>query len=195
MSLWTNEHIKLLDRLWNQDGFTASRCAYLLGPEFTRNSVIGKVHRLGFPKRGKPRPSRAGVPWSDAAKARAQKRMAERQARASKKVNPTVARIKAPPVDKFKPDPEALAVGAWNALPDTTPIGMMDLTATTCRWPIGDGPPFLFCGCAVAEGSSYCPTHKHIGTGKGTVGEQNAVKAAQSAAKQDRRTRDWLEAA
>jgi len=195
MSVWTDEHVALLRKLWIDDELSASRCAWLLGPEFTRNSVIGKVHRLGFPNRGKPRPSRAGVPWSEAAKARAAKRMAERQARASKKVNPTVARIKATPVEKFKPDPEALAVGAWNALPDTTPIGLLDLTATTCRWPIGDGSPFLFCGCEVAPGSSYCPTHKHIGTGKGTTGEQNAVKAAQSAAKSERHIRQWLEAA
>ena len=48
---WTPERIETLSRLWN-DGLSASQIAGKLG-EVTRNAVIGKVHRLGLPLRGK----------------------------------------------------------------------------------------------------------------------------------------------
>ena len=190
---WTAEQVELLDRLWNDDGMTASQCAAVLG--VTRNAVIGKVHRENYPKRkGHIKgPRRGSMPWSPEAKERARRRSEARRAEKVKKIAARV--IPQPPKEAFKPDPEALAVGTWNPLPGTTPVGMMDLSHSTCRWPVSDGAPFLFCGCEVAEGSSYCPTHKHIGAGKGTPSEQNAVKAAKKAASADRHTRDWLEAA
>ena len=196
MMRWLAEDEELLRQLWNKEHRTASQCAAILG--VTRNAVIGKVHRLNLEVRQSPKKPRL----SD--KQRAEHRLEnQRRYRATHPEKPRVRppkpprppKEKAPPVDAFKPAAEDLAVGVWNALPDTTPIGLLDLTATTCRWPIGDGSPFLFCGCQVAHGSSYCPTHKHIGAGKGTIGEQNAVNAAQSAAKQDRNHKRWLEAA
>lgn len=40
-------------------------------------------------------------------------------------------------------------------------LTLMELTADTCRWPIGDPqePGFSFCGCPVKEGSVYCAEH------------------------------------
>jgi GcrA cell cycle regulator len=52
-SIWTDEKVEELKRLW-ADGKSASEIAAALGPAFTRNGVIGKVHRLGLAGRGKP---------------------------------------------------------------------------------------------------------------------------------------------
>lgn len=189
---WTRSQIALLNKLWNDDGLTASQCAAVLG--VTRNAVIGKVHRENYPKRGPNRTViRRVVKWSPEAKERARLRAEARRAAKVKKL--AAKAIKAPPPEVFKPAPEDLAVGAWSPLPNTTPVSLIDLTASSCRWPVSDGAPFLFCGCQVAAGSSYCQTHKHIGTGIGTPSEQRAVDTAKKAAKQDRNHKRWMVAA
>jgi len=48
--------------------------------------------------------------------------------------------------------------------PKTKPIPLIDLTNTTCRWPIGTNP-ILFCGAPeadLANGVPYCPYHSRI---------------------------------
>ena len=63
---WTDERVELLKKLW-ADGLSASRIAAELGG-VSRNSVIGKVHRLGLSGRAKststgaPRPRKARSP-------------------------------------------------------------------------------------------------------------------------------------
>lgn len=49
----------------------------------------------------------------------------------------------------------------------TTPthgLQLLDLTAFTCRWPIGDPgePGFHFCGAACPEHKPYCAEHTMI---------------------------------
>lgn len=39
------------------------------------------------------------------------------------------------------------------------PCVLTKLTATSCRWPIGDDAPFLFCNETADDRSSYCPAH------------------------------------
>jgi hypothetical protein len=56
---WTDERVELLKKLW-QEGLSASQIAKALGG-VTRNSVIGKVHRLGLSGRAPPRRSRTGL--------------------------------------------------------------------------------------------------------------------------------------
>jgi len=51
MSEWTSERIAALIALWNE-GLTTSEIGNRLG--ITKNAVVGKVHRLGLPKRGSP---------------------------------------------------------------------------------------------------------------------------------------------
>jgi hypothetical protein len=45
---------------------------------------------------------------------------------------------------------------------------ILQLTPTTCRWPIGDPrtPDFRFCMEPHAPGSSYCPEHYAVAFGK-----------------------------
>ncbi len=47
-SVWTQEKIDLLTKMWCKENFTATKIAEELG--FTKNAVIGKVNRLGLKK-------------------------------------------------------------------------------------------------------------------------------------------------
>ncbi len=53
MAYWLPREIDLLTELWAK-GLTASEIAEAMGPDFTRNAVIGKAHRLGLPARPSP---------------------------------------------------------------------------------------------------------------------------------------------
>lgn len=50
---WTDDKIEDLRTLWDK-GNSASQIATQLGEGFTRNSVIGKAHRLGLKSRPSP---------------------------------------------------------------------------------------------------------------------------------------------
>ncbi|MFK7866299.1 MAG: GcrA family cell cycle regulator [Alphaproteobacteria bacterium] len=47
---WSEENIARLTQMW-QNGFTARQIAQKLGQGATRNSVIGKAHRMGLSQR------------------------------------------------------------------------------------------------------------------------------------------------
>lgn len=50
---WTPELIDKLTSLW-LSGLSAAEIAETLGPKFTRNSVMGKIHRFGLRRQGRP---------------------------------------------------------------------------------------------------------------------------------------------
>lgn len=49
---------------------------------------------------------------------------------------------------------------AWLPLPGSTPIGLLDLTAHLCAWPVGDatGAQQMFCGLATTR-KHFCAEH------------------------------------
>lgn len=49
-SVWDDETVKELTNRW-ANGHSAALIAAALGPEFTRNMIVGKVRRLGLPER------------------------------------------------------------------------------------------------------------------------------------------------
>ena len=51
--LWTTEQVNLLTALWN-DGKPVKEITEILGEGFTRNSVIGKAHRIKLEPRQSP---------------------------------------------------------------------------------------------------------------------------------------------
>jgi len=74
---------------------------------------------------------------------------------------------KRPPVTTFvplaAPEPEAFTPkpGAWDALPGSTPVGLMQRTG--CAWVIGERP-FLFCNEPLDGHDHWCPAHVKLGT-------------------------------
>jgi GcrA cell cycle regulator len=174
---WTNDKTALLEKLWCKDGLTATQCAAVL--RTTRNAVIGKVHRMKYPKRKaqkfKPAPASVLKPVAKQTGNNGSAGKYRGLIAAARKARAAIA----PPPDMFTPDVATLAVGAWDALPGTAPVALEFLARDGCRWPIGEDSPFLFCACNAVIGSSYCAAHKERAFGMGTRTERRAIKDAE----------------
>ena len=130
---WADEtRVERLKELW-ADGRSASEIAALLG-DVTRNSVIGKVHRLGL----------------------AGRKTTSRQPRLrTRRLRQAPARFVRPasPLPPAPPPPEAALM-----------LSLRQIRADQCHWPIGDPKEdgFGFCGCRKAPGVPYCGHHAAI---------------------------------
>jgi GcrA cell cycle regulator len=113
--------------------------ARMLSVEFqlslTRNAVIGKAHRIGLPLKAPPRPKK-------------------------RKLLPEPLPL---PQVRFNRARLEYFIPVMPAAPTLAPrpgLEMYELSDTTCRYPLGDGPPpFLYCGRPCCEDCIYCPEH------------------------------------
>ena len=140
---WPPEQVDDLRKMWGQ-GLSASQIAERLST--TRNTVIGKVHRLGLEKRRRgTQPGEKRLP----PKPKPRRTPARKTAR-----KPT------PP----RPEPVALPPEPLPAPWDGPSIGILDpaLGRYQCRCIVsGSGPDTMFCGAPVPEDSafSFCRFH------------------------------------
>lgn len=153
---WSDERVERLTRMWTIDGLSAGQIAKQLGG-ITRNSVIGKVHRMGLACVGRVHATkpRAIIPKS-------------------------APRQKMPPLPKAG-EPGVIVVRAINSKRVvenllriepviTLPAGSMARPWETrkegeCAWPVntwapGEGRSAMSCCAPVSEGSPYCREHK-----------------------------------
>lgn len=153
---WTNEQT---DRLISMqtNGATAREIANAL--DMTRNAVLGKIDRLrnvGVLKKPKLKPLNTG--------GKPPKRKSRSKAKpvlAIEKVQERRSSIDGPPMPSDFRFIKNKA--AWEALPGSNPITLLELTAHTCRWSVGpDGHPRLFCGLATVKNRPWCETHDHL---------------------------------
>jgi GcrA cell cycle regulator len=149
---WTDERVELLKKLW-ADGLSASRIAAELGG-VSRNSVIGKVHRLGLSGRAKS--ASTSVPRQR--KPRTHQHMM-RIARPGVRGNTALAPLHVFETE-LEPEPEVIE----NIVPMGQRCTILELTDSTCRWPIGDpsAADFFFCGGKTIEGLPYCGYHSRV---------------------------------
>ena len=153
---WTEQRMESLTEMWGA-GHSAGTIARHLGG-VTRNAVIGKVHRMGLPRRKTAtrvakRASRLGLcPTRTQGKPRPstrQKQWAGQSFRATE----------APPTLVIVPK-----VVAEIAQLQMLRVGTLDLREHMCKWPVGDpkDSAFFFCGCPKANGISYCSHHARL---------------------------------
>ena len=147
---WTDERVEMLKKLW-ADGLSASQIAAELGG-ITRNAVIGKVHRLGLSGRAKS-PSSAAP---RARKPRTHSHMM-RVARPAMRGNTALAHA-----DEYEVESEPELVD--NVIPIGQRRTLLELTESTCRWPIGDpgSTDFFFCGGQSLTNLPYCAYHSRV---------------------------------
>jgi GcrA cell cycle regulator len=129
-NIWPKERDDELKRLYALvPRLSSSEIAVELNCGITRNSVIGRVHRLGLALRGnvKARPK--------------VKKIRKRTPQATIRI---VHNIEADELRCVDIDPRG--------------ISLIDLEPGDCRYPDGDGP-FTFCGHPAFDGSSYCGPH------------------------------------
>jgi len=149
---WTDDRVEHLKKLWS-DGLSASQIAAELGG-ISRNSVIGKVHRLGLSGRAKG-PSSA-VPRQR--KPRAHGHMM-RIARPMLRGNVALA-----PLHAYEAELESEPALIDNIIPIGQRCSILELNDSNCHWPIGDpsSAEFFFCGGKTIEGLPYCGYHSRI---------------------------------
>jgi GcrA cell cycle regulator len=140
---WTDERVDLLKKLWG-DGLSCSQIAKQLGG-VTRNSVIGKVHRLGLAGRATPsKPQRIVF-------------------KAPRPPRHVTARPAPPPRQAAPTTPEpSLRAHYVEEGPGTATV--LTLGADMCKWPIGDPrlESFTYCGRRAEEKGSYCQLHAQV---------------------------------
>lgn len=141
---WPAEKVEDLTRLW-KEGLSASRIGLLLGT--SKGAVIGKKDRLGLTDHGPQK-----KPVNRKQRERTAKPRTKEQTLADNRLKMRALRTKAPQLIKARPV----------ALPHYPPkhLTLAQLTTTTCRWPLGDGP-FTFCGRYTDDGP-YCRHHARI---------------------------------
>ena len=156
-SRWSNERIELLIRLWGE-GLSASLIAARLG-DVTRNSVIGKVHRLGLSGRATKSTSKGR---------RAEKTAPQPQPKTRTRI-PCCAvdgALALKPVAKPEPAPRPLltVVARPEEEPATPGVTILELKEHMCRWPEGDPktPDFRFCGRSRVDDRPYCARHARL---------------------------------
>ncbi|XWN32215.1 MAG: GcrA family cell cycle regulator [Devosia sp.] len=153
---WTDERIELLRKLW-ADGLSASQIAGTLG-DVTRNAVIGKIHRLGLSGRVKA-PSQTRTPRRPAPMRPKPAAAAPSQPRVMAVGNTVVKVVER---EVVAPPPPVLEEAA--VVPIHGGISLLDLSATSCRWPVGDPSEadFRFCGAKTGAGDVYCSAHADL---------------------------------
>jgi GcrA cell cycle regulator len=167
-SNWTDERIEVLVNLW-QAGLSCGKIAKELGGGATRNSVIGKIHRMGLAARVTLDRFPTRAPG---------KRGPDRTVRMTKARKVALGKpLDLPPIKKAKQKPQGQA---WQPIPGIEPVSLLDLEAGQCKWPVGQDSPFMFCG-APATHNHYCEHHHAWSIGDGTASERAAIKAAKQA--------------
>ena len=157
---WTDEMVDQLREMWKQ-GLTTGEIGKRLG--VSKNSIVGKVHRLGLSGRPSPikkketsQPEAEKNEASNSSIAKTPKMKAEKPSAPKPVKQDKKAEIEASVDEKIEIAPMAHHHHGKTAL--------TDLDNHTCRWPIGDPKDenFHFCGKKVRIGQTYCDEHAAI---------------------------------
>ena len=146
-SVWTETLVSEIAELWKTEsaGSIASIINKRHGLNLTRNSVVGKIHRMGLgvaDKTAVPKPQRE---------------------KKEKKERKPILKI----IPGFKTlriiESTMAGVAPLRCVPlDPMHLSLDDIGRGQCRYPYGDNAPFTFCGHPKREASSYCTAHHFL---------------------------------
>lgn len=150
---WTDEQVEQLRQMW-VEGLSANEIAKKLG--VSKNSIVGKVHRLCLQARPSPIKRKDSVP--------------EQQAL------PEAASENIPPSEEVEEEkievsaPQSVSLKSVKKNSGKNTVRLVELDSHTCRWPIGDprDEDFCFCGKKVRTGQTYCDEHSAVAYVKAT---------------------------
>lgn len=145
--IWTDEVVEELKKMWDR-GMTTGQIAKALN--VTKNSIIGKVHRLCLTARPSPikKNPRAGK----------EKKVKKEQAATIEK------NVKKATETPSKPAKETKAKSTNTETTHQCNVPLVKLDNHSCRWPMGDprDDDFCFCGKKIRTGQTYCEEHAAI---------------------------------
>ncbi|WP_201159327.1 GcrA family cell cycle regulator [Rhodoplanes elegans] len=138
----------------------------------TRSQVAGKVQRLGLTGRRTEVVLKTRIAAAERERERAEARALAKPPKAPKPARSQQLCFRADDTtpasaEQLAAEQAAAAAQAELAAPDAAfgeRCTLLDLTSSTCHWPLGDpgSPDFFFCGGRTAEGLPYCGWHARI---------------------------------
>jgi GcrA cell cycle regulator len=146
---WTAERVNLAKELWHE-GKSGSAIARMLGPPFTRSSVVAKLHRLGC------RRSRL---------AQSERKLPRKQLKRRKRGKPGRFTIELARSRDWKTPPKPPMVLPLTRTDDVARVSHEGLGPNHCRWVVGDIPEAiafhkpLYCGRPHLPFLPYCTEH------------------------------------
>jgi GcrA cell cycle regulator len=163
--IWTDEAVEELKKMWDK-GMTTGQIAKVLN--VTKNSIIGKVHRLCLTARPSPIKKSSNSEKKDTKQTKAEKvEKTEKNEKIEKTEKATKTKAATPKAEKTK---ETITKTKEEVAKVETPaveelnIPLVKLDNHTCRWPLGDprDEDFCFCGKKIKTGQTYCEEHSAI---------------------------------
>lgn len=171
---WDDESIKQLKKLWEK-GLSTTEIAKKMN--VSKNSVVGKVHRLCLKARPSPIKKKEGEQVSETEQkdlfiAQQEIEQLSSTDTSNEKVvsdgeeQAVKNKIETLPASKSETQPKSKAEKK-----NRTHIKLVELDSHTCRWPIGDPreEDFCFCGKKVHAGQTYCDEHSQVAYVKANV--------------------------
>ena len=158
---WPPERVAELLRLWGE-GHSAESIAAEMGGGLTRNSILGKVHRLRQKRGIDAIPHRTRDEHTPTRPTRSTKSKAPRT---SKSASPRKGKIMPPHETPVQTQAETSLTEAANVLANTPwPDAILALRSHHCRWPFGDPrrKSFRFCGEPAEPNRPYCAVHHRL---------------------------------
>ena len=145
--IWTDEAVEELKKMWDK-GMTTGQIAKVLN--VTKNSIIGKVHRLCLTAR--PSPIKKSSNSTGKKTVTSKKTEKETKAKSTSK-----CKTKEKPIIIEEAKPQVAPI-------EETNIPLVKLDNHTCRWPMGDpkDEDFCFCGKRIKTGQTYCEEHAMV---------------------------------
>lgn len=152
--IWNEEAVEELKRMWER-GMTTGQIAKALN--VTKNSIIGKVHRLCLTARPSPIKKSSSTDKKDS---KEKATPAKQTKKATKETTTTVRKAK----ETVKQAPKNTKEVPTPAVQEVTRIPLVKLDNHTCRWPLGDprDEDFCFCGKKIKTGQTYCEEHSAV---------------------------------
>ena len=149
---WTTEMIEGLKKMWKK-GLTTNEIAKELG--VSKNSIVGKVHRLTLTSRPSPIKKKDGEDDDLFVQLTPEENVPQPKEEVQielEKEQQTAQEIQTKPLP------------VETELKKRKCIKLSELDSHTCRWPIGDPKDdrFCFCGNKVRAGQTYCDEHAAI---------------------------------
>lgn len=167
---WTDEMVEDLKKMW-KEGLTTGEIGKRLN--VSKNSIVGKVHRLGLSGRPSPIKKKDQEPAAPKAKPAKTKpaptKPAEKKAPVPAKDTPVMVK----PAENESENEDKKKTPSFHPVPakehthknsNRHNLSLTELDNHTCRWPVGDPKDanFHFCGKKVRLGQTYCEEHSAI---------------------------------
>lgn len=154
---WTDNNVDWLKRLW-AEGWSGGQIGQMMGA--TRNTIIGKAHRLHLQGRSRD----GGSTTSPLMAASPQNTKPTRHRSNTTKAGDMAAKAAASPLNAFiksgAPDKPLPAFARPEAPEAIAGISFMELTDHVCKWALNDASPWRFCGQRSEDHKSFCELHQ-----------------------------------